>query len=127
MASPYWTLSAFYFLLFAVTGALVPFWPLYLESLGFGPEQIGTLVALVMVTKIVAPNVWGWAADRHGRRMGLVRLGVFAAVLIFGAVSASSSFWWIAALMVLYSFFWSSALPQFEVVTLKQLGSRAEH
>ncbi len=127
MASPYWTLSAFYFLLFAVTGAMVPFWPLYLESLGFGPEQIGTLVALVMVTKIVAPNVWGWAADRRGRRMGLVRLGVFTSALIFGVVSASTSFWWIAALMVLYSFFWSSALPQVEAVTLSRLGSRAEH
>ncbi len=88
MAPPYWTLSAFYFLLFAVTGALVPFWPLYLEFLGFVPEQIGMLVALVMVTKIVAPNVWGWVADRRGRRMGLVRLGVFAAALIFGVVSA---------------------------------------
>ena len=127
MASPYWTLSAFYFLLFAVTGALVPFWPLYLESLGFGPAQIGTLVALFMVTKIVAPNVWGWVADRRGRRMGLVRLGVGAAALIFAAVSASSSFWWIAALMILYSFFWSSALPQFEAVTLNHLGSRVEH
>ncbi len=55
MASPYWTLSAFYFLLFAVTGALVPFWPLYLESLGFGPEHIGTLVALVKSTAIRPP------------------------------------------------------------------------
>jgi PPP family 3-phenylpropionic acid transporter len=127
MASPYGTLSAFYFLLFAVTGALVPFWPLYLESLGFGPEQIGTLVALLMVTKIVAPNVWGWAADRRARRMGLVRLGVFTAAVVFGAVSASTSFWWIAVLMVLYSFFWSAALPQFEAVTLSHLGSRTEH
>jgi len=45
-------------LFFAVTGTLVPFWPLYLESLGFGPVEIGTLVAFVMVSKIVAPNVW---------------------------------------------------------------------
>ena len=93
MASPYWTLSAFYFLLFAVTGAMVPFWPLYLESLGFGPEQIGTLVALVMVTKIVAPNVWGWAADRRGRRMGLVRLGVFTAAPNITRASACGARW----------------------------------
>jgi len=126
MASPYWSLSAFYFFFFAVLGAMLPFWPLYLESLGFGPVQIGTLVAFVMVTKIVAPNVWGWVADRRGRRMPLVRLACFAATLIFAAVSLSTRFWWIALLMVLYSFFWNSALPQFEAVTLNHLESRVE-
>jgi PPP family 3-phenylpropionic acid transporter len=126
MTSPYWSLSTFYFFFFAVVGAMLPFWPLYLESLGFGPVQIGTLMALVMVTKIVAPNVWGWVADRRGRRMALVRLACFAATLIFAAVLVSTRFWWLALLMVLYSFFWNSALPQFEVVTLNHLAGRVE-
>lgn len=126
MTSPYWSLSAFYFFFFAVVGALLPFWPLYLESLGFGPVQIGTLVALVMVTKIIAPNVWGWVADRRGRRMPLVRLACIAAALIFAAVLPATRFWWIALLMVAYSFFWNSALPQFEAVTLNSLSGRVE-
>ena len=126
MTTPYWSLSAFYFLFFAVTGSLLPFWPLYLEYLGFGPVEIGTLVALVMVTKIVAPNLWGWVADRGGRRMPLVRVAAIAATLIFAAVTLSSGFWWIAALMVLFSFFWNSSLPQFEAVTLNHLGGRVE-
>lgn len=126
MAAPYWSLSAFYFLFFAVTGSLLPFWPLYLEYLGFGPVAIGTLVALVMVTKIVAPNLWGWVADRAGRRMPLVRLAAVAATLIFAAVTVSSHFWWIATLMILFSFFWNSSLPQFEAVTLNHLGERLE-
>jgi PPP family 3-phenylpropionic acid transporter len=126
MTSPYWSLSTFYFFFFAVVGAMLPFWPLYLESLGFGPLQIGTLVALVMATKIVAPNVWGWVADRRGRRMALVRMACFAAVLIFAAVLVSTRFWWLALLMVLFSFFWNSALPQFEAVTLNHLTGRVE-
>jgi PPP family 3-phenylpropionic acid transporter len=126
MTTPYWSLSAFYFLFFAVTGSLVPFWPLYLEHLGFGPVEIGTLVALVMVTKIIAPNLWGWVADRGGRRMPLVRVAAFAATLIFAAVTLSPRFWWIATLIVLFSFFWNSSLPQFEAVTLNHLGGRVE-
>lgn len=126
MTSPYWPLSAFYFFFFAVVGAMLPFWPLYLESLGLAPVQIGALVAIVMVTKIVAPNVWGWVADRRGRRMPLVRLACFAATLVFAAVLASTRFWWLAVLMVLYSFFWNSALPQFEAVTLNHLAGRVE-
>lgn len=126
MRSPYWTLSAFYFFFFAVVGSMLPFWPLYLESLGFAPVEIGTLVALAMLTKIVAPNVWGWIADRRGRRMPLVRLACFCATLVFAAVLVSTRFWWLAALMVLFSFFWNSALPQFEAVTLNHLGGRVE-
>ncbi len=126
MTSPYWPLSAFYFFFFAVVGAMLPFWPLYLESLGLAPVQIGALVAIVMVTKIVAPNVWGWVADRRGRRMPLVRLACFAATLVFAAVLASTRFWWLAVLMVVYSFFWNSALPQFEAVTLNHLAGRVE-
>ena len=79
-----------------------------------------------MITKIVAPNVWGWVADRRGRRMQLVRVGVIAAVLVFAAVALSTAFWSIAALMILFSFFWNSSLPQFEAVTLNHLGSRVE-
>ena len=126
MPASYWPLSAFYFLYFAVTGSLLPFWPLYLEHLGFGAVDIGTLIALVMITKIVAPTLWGWAADRGGRRMALVRLAAFTATLVFAAVMLSSRYWWIATLMVLYSFFWNSTLPQFEAVTLNHLGERVE-
>ncbi len=126
MTLPHAPLATFYFFFFAVTGAMLPFWPLYLESLGFTPVAIGTLVALVMVTKIVAPNVWGWVADRRGRRMALVRLGCFTATLVFAAVLLSSRFWWLALLMVIYSFFWNAALPQFEAVTLNHLEGRVE-
>ena len=81
MANPYWSLSAFYFFFFSVVGAMLPFWPLYLESLGLTPVEIGALVAVAMLTKIVAPNVWGWVADRRGERMALVRVACFAAAV----------------------------------------------
>ena len=126
MAKAYGPLSTFYFFFFAVVGAMLPFWPLYLESLGLEPVQIGTLVALVMVTKIVAPNVWGWMADRRAERMPLVRVACFGAACVFAAVLVSPHFWPLAALMVLFSFFWNSALPLFEAVTLNHLDGRME-
>jgi len=70
---PYWRLSSFYFFFFAVLGALLPYWSLYLKSLGFRPLQVGALFAVMMATKIVAPNLWGWLGDRSGRRMAIVR------------------------------------------------------
>ena len=47
----YWRLSGFYFFYFATLGALIPYWSLYLKSLGFGVVEIGELVAIIMATK----------------------------------------------------------------------------
>ena len=79
-----------------------------------------------MATKIVAPNVWGWIADRFGRRMPIVRLACLATALCFAGVFwAGGRFWELASVMLLFSFFWNAALPQFEATTLNHLGQSA--
>jgi len=123
---PYWRLSAFYFFYFASLGALVPYWGLYLESLGFDAVAIGSLMAILMATKVVAPNVWGWLGDRFGHRMALVQLASLAALAAFSAIFGLSGFWSIAVVMGLYSFFWNASLPQFEAVTFNYLGREVE-
>ncbi|MGB5613168.1 MAG: MFS transporter, partial [Sedimenticolaceae bacterium] len=71
---PYWRLSGFYFFYFALLGALVPYWGLFLRGRGFDAVAIGELMAILMATKIVAPNVWGWLGDHLGHRMRIVRV-----------------------------------------------------
>lgn len=119
----YWRLSGFYLFYFASLGALVPYWGLYLQSLGFSVVEIGELVAIIMATKIVAPNIWGWIADHTGRRMRIVRLACLLATLTFAGVFAVRGYWWMALVMSAFSFFWNAALPQFEANTLNHLGT----
>ncbi|MCC6206916.1 MAG: MFS transporter [Gammaproteobacteria bacterium] len=121
----YFRLSGFYLFYFAALGALLPYWGIYLKSLGFSAGDIGELLALLMATKIVAPNVWGWIADHTGRRMAVVRGASLLAVIAFCGVFFVQSFWWMAGVMVLFSFFWNAALPQFEAVTMSRLGGDA--
>ena len=83
---PYWRLSGFYFFYFATLGVLVPYWGLYLKSVGFGPEDIGSLIALLMISRIVAPLVWGWIADHRARRMSVVRAASFFTAVVFAGV-----------------------------------------
>jgi len=123
---PYRSLSSFYFFYFASLGALIPYWALYLESLDFTPRQIGELMAILMATKIVAPNIWGWIADHTGRGMGVVRLGSLLAMLSFTILFFGQSYLWIAMVMLLFSFFWNAVLPQFEAVTLDHLGAEQQ-
>lgn len=121
---PYWRLSAFYLFYFGSLGALIPYWGLYLQDLGFTPLQIGQLMAVLMATKIIAPNVWGWIADRSGRRMPVIRTASLLSAVAFGGVFLVHGFWEIAVVMALFSFFWNASLPQIEAVTFNHLGPR---
>jgi PPP family 3-phenylpropionic acid transporter len=119
----YWRLSGFYFFYFASLGALIPYWGLYLKSLQFSVVEIGELVAIMMATKLVAPNVWGWIADHTGQRMNIVRIACLLSVVTFTGVFLVRGYWSMALVMSLFSFFWNAALPQFEATTLNHLGA----
>lgn len=119
----YIRLSGFYLFYFATLGILLPYWGLYLLALGFAPARIGELLAIMQLTKLVAPNVWGWLGDRTGERIRIVRWACLATMLSFvGVYAADDSYLWLALVTVLFSFFWNAMLPQFEVVTLNHLG-----
>ena len=123
---PYWRLSGFYLFYFASLGALLPYWGLYLKSLGYDITAIGNLMAIIMATKIISPNIWGWIADHTGRRMAIVRLGSLCAALAFAGVFFQDGFIWLAIVMMLFSFFWNAALPQFEATTFYHLGDHID-
>lgn len=124
-AIPYWRLSGFYFFYFATLGALVPYWAVYLKDRGFDAVEIGSLMAMLMASKMVAPNIWGWLADRSGQHMRVVRIAALMATLVFVGVAWAQGFWSMALVMVGFSFFWHAALPQFEATTLNHLGKQA--
>lgn len=115
---PYWRLSGFYFFYFAALGALVPYWGLYLKSIGFTPVQIGNLIALLMVSRIIAPNIWGWIADHRGQRLAVVRWAAFFSAFAYAGVFLGNNFWWLALVMMTFSFFWNASLPQVEAATM---------
>ena len=119
-------LGAFYFLFFAAVGVFMPYWTLYLESLGFSASAIGNVMALMMATRIVAPNLWSAWSDRRGRRLGVIRIGAGFALLTFAWVPFVTSPVALATLVALYAVFWSAVLPQFEALTMTQLGARRQ-
>lgn len=128
---PYWRLSSFYFFYFAFLGVWVPYWNLYLEDLGLSAQAIGIISAVVMGTKVIAPSLWGWIADRTGLRIDIIRLGALLAFISFLFIFISppfsfSLYLWLIFIFFLYSFFWNAILAQYEVVTLSHLKGRFE-
>lgn len=114
-------LAGFYFFYFASLGAFLPYWSLYLNYLEFSPRQIGELSAILLATKIIAPNIWGWIADHTGKRVWIIRLAIFAGMIIFSAVLITNDYWPLLLALAGFSFFWNAALPQFEAATINNL------
>ncbi|MBP8008547.1 MAG: MFS transporter, partial [Thiopseudomonas sp.] len=80
---PYWRLSGFYFFYFALLGAIAPFIALYFDHLGFSAARIGELIAIPMLMRCIAPNLWAWLADRTQKRLVIVRVGAICTMLSF--------------------------------------------
>jgi PPP family 3-phenylpropionic acid transporter len=120
-AIPYWRLSSFYLFYFALLGSTAPFLALYFDHLGFSPARIGELVAIPMLMRCIAPNLWGWLGDRTGQRLLIVRLGALSTLATFALIFFGKSYAWLALVMALHAFFWHAVLPQFEVITLAHL------
>jgi len=125
MSIPYWRLSGFYFFYFATVGSFIPYWSLYLKDSGFNPVEIGELSALLVGTKIIAPNIWGWIADHTGRSLRIIRMASFFAAILFGGFLFVDGYVWFVWVTIIFSFFWNASLPQFEAVTLRHLKTQS--
>ena len=105
-------------------GAWVPFWGPYLQDQGFNSVDIGYLAAIIYITKVFSPSIWGYLADKTGQHLQIVRLGSLLALFCFLFVFLGSNFWLLALVVTAYSFFWNAVLAQFEVITISHLAGR---
>ena len=115
-ALPYWRLSGYYFFYFAFIGAFSPYFGLYLQSLNFSAWDIGLLMSQMQLMRLFGPNLWGWLADRFGRRMAIIRVAGMLSLAGFTA------FFWLDRLRECWSrwpsaFFWGAAPPLVETLT----------
>ncbi|WP_081410676.1 MFS transporter [Acinetobacter sp. LMB-5] len=118
-------LSGFYFFYYSIVGTFMPYWNLYLQDQGFNYQEIGVLSSIAIVTRFFAPLVWGWIADKSGRRMLLVRVATWMESCIWLAIFiVPNTFQSVALLMLIFSFFQNAILAQFEGVTLFWLGDQ---
>ncbi|MEK8088278.1 MFS transporter [Thermithiobacillus plumbiphilus] len=111
-------LASFYALYFAALGAFVPYWGPYLKDAGLSALQIGILTALVQVSKVFAPNLWGSLAERTGDRLRVIHWATLSAAAGFALLFFTHDFFGIALATLLFSFFWAASLPLVETTTL---------
>ncbi|MDP1716483.1 MAG: MFS transporter, partial [Burkholderiales bacterium] len=102
---PYRRLAGFYFFYFAYLGSFAPFFSLYLKSIGISAVEIGILMSLPQLSRIVAPHVWGWLADRSASRLTVARLTGLAGLASYLGVFAGDGFTLLFVVLLAMTFF----------------------
>ncbi|MGV3582296.1 MAG: MFS transporter [Methylophilus sp.] len=120
-------LSRFYFTYYFFVGAFVPYWGIYLQSERFSAADIGILMSLFQISRIFAPNFWGWLADHTSKRVIWIKLTSLLGLLGFVAVFWAHGFFWLFMVMAALSLFTSSTLPLSESLTLAHLATTNGH
>ncbi len=118
-------LAAYYFAFFAYAGAMLPYFALYLESIGLAAAQIGFVLAMPQLARIFAPAFWGWVADRTHRHRAIVVASGAALVLGYGALFRVDDAGGIAAVMLGLSLLSVGAMPIVESLALSTLGAQS--
>ncbi|MDO8789947.1 MAG: MFS transporter [Sulfuritalea sp.] len=119
-------LAAWYFWYFAFIGAFLPYFALYLQSIGFSAGRIAVLMSLGQFMRLLAPLLWSWLADSGGRRVRIVVASTAASLASFSVVFLTQDFVGLLIGLAVLHFFWSASLPLVEALTLGHLAANPE-
>jgi len=104
---------------------MLPFWGLYMQSLGYQAAEIGFVSALLMATNVFSPPIWGWWADKTGQRLKLIRWGAAASALSFALLLHDRGLLWMVLSVIACGVCWQGINAQFEAVTLDYLPNKS--
>jgi PPP family 3-phenylpropionic acid transporter len=116
------SLGAVYFWYFAFVGLFAPYFGLFLQSLGQGAFEIGVLLSLMQVARVLAPHGWAVLADRLGHRVRLLRLTLAMSAVCAAGFLAANGFWTLFAVIAAFGLVSSASMPLVESTTLSRLG-----
>lgn len=108
----------FFVAMFGSIGVKMPYWSLWLQDRGISIEEIGILMAIPVLMKIICSPFFANLADRRGARKPiLVWLGIGGAVcsalFIF-----FDTFWALFALSFFFGLFWAPVMSFGDAITL---------
>jgi len=119
---PYARLSGFYFVYFAYVGAFVPFFTLYLErDLRLPGVEIGIILSVMALARILVPLLVGPWADRRGHRAGVLRVSMLLGAIAWTGAFITDSFIGMLFLIGVFSAVMAPVMPIFEGITFSHV------
>ena len=117
-----WTasrLSFFYAAFFAVVGIQMPFWPVWLESRGFGATEISILLAVGTAGRIAVSPLIANLTDRLGERRRPMIILILGALAVFCLFLLTGGFSSVLVVTIGFIVFWAPVMPVGETLVLQ--------
>jgi len=111
----------FLFCYYAHAGTWSTYATLFFADKGMTVAQIGVLMSMIQVLRIVGPNVWGYVADHYDRRVLVLRLAGFAALAGFSGFFFGGTFGHFMLAMIVLNLFTSGQAPICEALMLSEM------
>src|SRR6185295_16579479 len=118
--------AIFYFVFIGVTGLTLPYFPRYLNSLGFSGTQIANVNSIAPILLTFIPLIWGFASDRTGKPVLLVRVATVCMALALIPLGFVTSFTAMMSVWFAYAFFQSPVIPladSIAIVEARRIGT----
>jgi len=113
--------ALFLFCYYAHAGTWSTYATLFFADKGMTVAQIGVLMSMIQVLRIVGPNVWGYVADHYDRRVFVLRMAGFAALAGFSGFFFGSTFVHFMLAMIVLNLFTSGQAPICEALMLSEM------
>ncbi|MCB1492824.1 MAG: MFS transporter, partial [Rhodobiaceae bacterium] len=111
-------LSLFFAAIFLVIGVAMPYLPVWLESRGLSGAEIGVVVAVPMVMRVVFTPLMAVAAGRFATLSRAIAIFALLGTIPILAIHQASGFSAIVLAIGLSALFWNPVLPLTEALAL---------
>ena len=111
----------FFFAYYGYVGIFMPYASLFFSEHDMTAGQIGILMSLMQVMRILGPNLWGWIADHTGKRVVVLQVTALAALVSAVGLLVSHTFLHFVIVMTLLNTFTSSQTPLSEAIMLSEM------
>lgn len=108
--------------MFATAGIYLPYFPLYLDHLGFSGTEIGAVIAIQPILRHVASLAFGWAADRWRARHAMTVGTAALAAAWFVPLLWVEDFAPMMAVLVGISLFHGPVISAIDAIVMDHLG-----
>lgn len=103
VSHPATALKSNYFLIYALEGALLPYFAVYLsQEHDLRPDQIGLVIAMASGAVFLTPPLVSVLAEGRVRADLMLGLTILLSVLALSAFAFAEGFWWVVILFAIY-------------------------
>lgn len=120
-SSSFFRLSANYASLYFYLGIMTPFWGMWLRSKGLSPSEIGIIIALPYIMKILIVPLISQAADRRDEYWRPLLVAVVCGTVFSTFYFFGTGFWQLLLITGVVNLFVPAITPLLETITVSQV------